>query len=259
MVLTRLAGLTLIVAGIGAQAQVFEGLDLTPKKPKKTWVSVKLTEPVTGAQLFIDGEAAGELPVVEKVVKAGEHTLKIERPGFATLEEKVTVVAGKKNELSYTLVATGGVITIEGTNDEVSCSIDGAAPEPLPLTKVLLPGPHVLLVRAGGFKDEQRTIEVKAGVDAKEAFTLVASADRPTAVSLEPEPDNDLEAELGTKKTAASSPSLFSRWYVWAGIGAVVAAGVVTAVAVTQAPRPTVDPSVVCGGMCDATIGWPPR
>lgn len=258
MVLTRLAGLTLIVAGIGAQAQVFEGLDLTPKKPKKTWVSVKLAEPVSGAQLFIDGEAAGELPVVEKVVKAGEHTLKIERPGFTTLEEKVTAVAGKKNEFSYALVATGGVITIESPNDEASCSIDGAAPEPLPLTKVLPAGKHVLLVRAGGFKDEQRAIEVKAGVDAKEAFTLVAAADRPTAVSLEPEPDNDLEAELGTKK-AASSPSLFSRWYVWAGIGAVVVGGVVAAVAVSQAPKPTPDPSVVCGGPCDVTINFPPR
>lgn len=259
MVLTRLAGLALIVAGIEANAQVFEGLDLTPKKPKKTWVSVKLTEPVAGAQLFIDGEAAGELPVVEKVVKAGEHTLKIERPGFSTLEEKVTVVAGKKNELSYTLVATGGVVAVESTNDEASCSIDGAAAEPLPLTKVLPAGKHVLLVRAGGFKDEQRAVEVKAGVDAKEAFTLVALADRPTAVSLEPEQDNDLEAELGTTKKASSSPSIFSRWYVWAGIGAVVVGGVVAAVAVSQAPKPTPDPSAVCGGPCDATIGWPPR
>ena len=56
MGLSRPLGLLLIVAGIAAHAQVFEGLDLTPKKKPKARVGVTLTVPVPGAQVFIDGE-----------------------------------------------------------------------------------------------------------------------------------------------------------------------------------------------------------
>ena len=117
--------LLLIVAGISAHAQVFEGLDLTPKKKPKTRVSVTLTVPVPGAQVFLDGEAAGEPPLAEKVVKPGEHTLKVERPGYRTIEETITAVASKKTDFSYTLVAVGAVVTIDSSTEGATCSIDG--------------------------------------------------------------------------------------------------------------------------------------
>ena len=257
---SRPLGLLLIVAGIPAHAQVFEGLDLTPKKKPKTRVSVTLTAPVPGAQVFIDGEAAGALPLSEKVVKPGEHTLKVERPGYRTIEETVTAVASKKTDFSYTLVAIGAVVTIDASTEGATCSIDGAEPESLPLTKVLSEGKHALVVAADGFKSEKRTIEATLGADLKESFTLTVGEDRPTQVNLEPpETDNDLELELTPGKKRAEGTPFFSRWYVWAGIAAVVAGGVATAVAVTQAPKPTPDPTVICGGPCDATIGWPAR
>ena len=257
MGLSRACGLLLIVSGISAHAQVFEGLDLTPKKKPKTRVSVTLTAPVPGAQVFIDGEASGELPLAEKVVKPGEHTLKVERPGYRTIEETITAVASKKTDFSYTLVAVGAVVTIESTTDGATCAIDGAEPEALPLTKVLAEGKHALVVAADGFKSEQRTIDAALSADFKTSFTLVVGEDRPAQVNLEPlERDSDLELELDPSRKEKSTP-LYARWYVWAGVGAVVVGAVVTAVAVTQAPKPTPDPSIVCGGPCDATIGWP--
>lgn len=258
MGLSRPLGLLLIVAGISAHAQVFEGLDLTPKKKPKTRVSVTLTAPVPGAQVFIDGEAAGELPLAEKVVKPGEHTLKVERPGYRTIEETITAVASKKTDFSYTLVAIGAVVTIDSSTEGATCSIDGAAPEALPLTKVLSEGKHALVVAADGFKSEERTIDAALGADLKTSFTLVAGEDRPAQVNLEPpERDTDLELELDPSKKEKSTP-LSARWYLWAGVGAVVAGAVVTALVVT-APKPTPDPSIVCGGPCDATVGWPLR
>lgn len=256
MPLTRLLGLLLIVAGFAASAQTFEGLDLTPKKPRKTAVGVKLSTPVPGAQVFIDGEPAGEAPVAEKVVKPGDHVIRVERPGFSTIEDKVNLLAGKKQDLTYTLVPTGAVVTIEAAEAGATCSIDNGPAEVLPLTKVLPEGKHLLAVGGLGYKVEKRTIDAKAGVDQKESFTLVVD-DRPVAANLEPpDKDSDLEVELGRKKKDEASTPLFSRWYVWAGIGAVVVGGIVTAVAVSQAPRPTPDPSIVCAGPCDATLGW---
>lgn len=259
MGLSRPLGLLLIVAGISAHAQVFEGLDLTPKKKPKTRVAVTLTAPVAGAKLFIDGEAAGELPLVEKVVKPGEHTLKVERPGYRTIEETVTAIASKKTDFTFTLVAVGAVVTIEAATEGATCAIDGAEPEALPLTKVLSEGKHALVVAADGFKAETRTIDATLGADLKESFTLLVGEDRPAQVNLEPvEQDSDLELELSPGQREKTTP-LYARWYVWAGVGAVVAGAVVTALVVTQAPKPTPDPTIVCGGPCDATVGWPVR
>lgn len=262
MRIARLLASALIVAGIAAEAQVFEGLDLTPKKPpKKTSVSVTLTTPVTGAQLFIDGEDAGALPVAEKVVKAGAHTLKVVRPGYATLEEKVTVAAGKKNEFSYALVATGTAMTLSSTTLGLTAAIDGASAEMLPVTKVVTPGKHTVVVSGLGYANETRTIDAKLGVDVNETFELEVASDRPVAANLEPGPDqdSDLEAELSRKRraTAADTQPFFSRWYVWAGIGAVVVGAAVGVGVAAGAQRPTPLPNTVCGGTCDATIGWP--
>jgi len=258
MGLSRLLALLFIVAGIAAHAQVFEGLDLTPKKKPKTRVAVTLTAPVPGAKLFIDGELA-ELPLVEKVLKPGEHTLKVERPGYRTIEETITAIASKKTDFSFTLVAIGAAVTIESSNAGATCAIDGAEPEALPLTKVLAEGKHVLVVAADGFTSETRTIDATLGTDLTASFTLVVAEDRPAQVNLEPpERDSDLELELDPGKKDKSTP-LYARWYVWAGVGAVVVGAVVTAVAVTQAPKPTPDPGIVCGGPCDATLGWPVR
>ncbi len=257
MRLARPLGVALIVASFCSHAQVFEGLDLTPKKKaRKTGVVVTLTVPVVGAQLSIDEEPPIPLPMEEKVLKPGEHALKVERPGYRTLTETVTIVAAKKNEFSFTLVATGAVVAVESPTEGATGSIDGALAESLPLSKVLEAGKHEVTVSAAGFKEKTQTIEVVAGVDQSLALTLEPGTDKPVAVDLTPENDSDLDLELAGKRSEKVTP-LYARWYVWAGVAAVVVAGVVTGVAVSQAPKPTPDPTVVCGGPCDATIGWP--
>lgn len=257
MRLARPLGVALIVASFCSHAQVFEGLDLTPKKKaRKTGVVVTLTAPVAGAQLVIDGEAPIALPMEEKTLKPGEHVLKVQRPGYRTLTETVTLVAAKKNEFSFTLVATGAVVAVESPTEGATASIDGALAESLPLSKVLDAGRHEVTVSADGFKPKQQTVEVVAGVDQTISIALVPGSDSPVAVDLTPDGDSDLDLELAGKRSA-KEPPLYARWYVWAGVAAVVVAGVVTGVAVSQAPKPTPDPTVVCGGPCDATIGWP--
>lgn len=257
MRLARPLGVALIVASFCSHAQVFEGLDLTPKKKaRKTGLVVTLTAPVAGAQLSIDGEPSIPLPMEEKTLKPGEHALKVERPGYRTLTETVTIVAAKKNEFSFTLVATGAVVAMESPSEGATVSIDGSPAEVLPLSKVLDAGKHEVTVSAEGFKAKTQTVEVVAGVDQNLSVALEVGTDKPVAVDLTPEGDSDLDLELAGKRSVKETP-LYARWYVWAGVAAVVVAGVVTGVAVSQAPKPTPDPTVVCGGPCDATIGWP--
>jgi hypothetical protein len=45
--------------------------------------------------VFVDGREVGQTPVVEFDVSPGLHTVRVERPGFRTVTERVTVTAGQ--------------------------------------------------------------------------------------------------------------------------------------------------------------------
>ena len=51
-----------------------------------------------GAELFIDGEPMGILPVVEPLtLSAGEHTVRAVRPGFTEFSDIVQITRGREN------------------------------------------------------------------------------------------------------------------------------------------------------------------
>jgi hypothetical protein len=55
---------------------------------------------------------------------------------------------------------------------------------------------------------------------------------------------------------AVSNSPLTSRWYFWAGVGAVVTAAAVGTLVATQ-PQPLDPDRDVCGGQCDVIINRP--
>jgi hypothetical protein len=268
--------LAIVLNGYQAQAQDFEGIDLTPvkKKPvavpkaKPTELRVKLAKDVSGAKLFIDKVLVGELPQPARVVTPGEHSFSVERLGYKTVEHPITVTKGKLNEVAVTLEAVGGVVTIGANEVGAMCAIDGAAAEEVPVVKVLAPGKHEVRVSKVGFAPHIQVVQVELGVDVAVAAELqpaavVAANDRPVNVALAPvERDSDLDLERGGARPAEVSGSgqgtpVYKRWYLWAGVGAVVAGGVATAVILSQPRTRPIDPVTVCGGPCDVTIGGP--
>jgi len=58
---------------------------------------------VGGAMVFIDGELLGEAPVLE-IVSAGRHLVRVERPGFAAFEQRITVKPDTSVQLKANLM-----------------------------------------------------------------------------------------------------------------------------------------------------------
>lgn len=257
-------------------ASADDALAVVPLVESKTELLVKLGSAVKGARLFIDNQDMGPLPVPVQEIAPGEHTVVVRRPGFSEFSRRITVEAGRVNEVVATMEAVAGVVAVNADVPGTSVVIDGEPKGVAPLAGVLLrPGSHTIEARRDGFEAEPKTIGVRAGRDYSVDFhmrptaggpkTPVASVDRPTAPALTPkarEPDSAAVAlgpDMETQDEVEPSKPLTSRWYFWAGVGAVVAGGVVGAVAMTQdSPAKPLTLEDVCGvGGCDGQINAP--
>ncbi|AKQ64259.1 Serine/threonine protein kinase [Myxococcus hansupus] len=248
---------------------------LAPLTPVKTEVLVRLTGNVRGAKLFVDGKEFGVLSsaVVPVEVKPGEHQLLVRRAGYADFTRRIDVKPGSQAEVLVSLDATMGFATLTADVADAVVLVDGQQVGEVPQTNVLLrPGSREVEFRAPGFRPDVHNITVFAGRSYEVKGNLrpamdnsIASADAPKSPVLEPsskarnydEPAPGLSFADDTEAPeVSSSKPWYGRWYVWAGIGAVVAAGTVGAVMATQgsaaSPLSSTD---VCGGPCDGVIG----
>ncbi|MBX5481372.1 MAG: PEGA domain-containing protein [Myxococcaceae bacterium] len=254
-----------------------EPVDLiAPLVPAKGELVVQVIGPKDGAQISIDGQKAQEGKKVP--VDAGEHTVVVKRPGWADYSKQVTVAAGKTVEISATLEAVAGVLTVSADVPGAEVLLDGRSLGEVPIRNALVPpGVHEVLIRRDGFEDTVSRISVRAGRDYTvdgalkpkvNVSTIVAqNGDRPERPQLAPdgldESSTDPFAVTGKR---VEGDDWYKRWYVWAGAGAVVIAAATTAVlASSSAGAHRLTPGEVCDldpsdgqpGTCDDVINAP--
>ncbi|NVJ09542.1 PEGA domain-containing protein [Myxococcus sp. AM001] len=253
-----------------------DDLLLAPLTPAKTEVLVRMTGNVRGAKLFVDGKEFGVLSsaIVPVEVRPGEHHLVVRRVGYADFTRRIDVKAGTQAEVLVSMDATMGFATLTADVADAVVLVDGQKVGAVPQANVLLrPGSREVEFRAPGFKPDVHNITVFAGRNYEVTGNLrplldtsVATADVPKSPVLEPsstlDPDDEPSPGLSfagdpeTPEVEGSKP-WYGRWYVWAGIGAVVAAGTVGAVMATQGGGASpLSPTDVCGPAgCDAVLG----
>jgi hypothetical protein len=242
-----------------------------PMVEQKATLLVKLGGGIKGARLFVDSTEVGALPMDALEVAPGEHTVAVRRPGYADFIRRVPVIAGKTAEVAVALTPVAGVVAVNSDVASAQVSIDGQPKGPVPLTGIVLkPGSHEVAVSREGFEPDKQRITVRAGKD----YTVTANlrplpgtAGAPVARTDTPKETNLLPpgpaataapsplAPLPAETEASASRPWFKRWYVWAGVGAVVTAAAVGAVVAAQGSGG--DPlgsDAVCGGPCDAVI-----
>ena len=100
-------------------------------------------------------------------------------------------------------------------------------------------GPHELSIHAAGYRPLTRMVQIEGGKTVRLDLTLT-----PVDLALQPQQPG-ITAEQAAQPSAAASqpvpvdashhqPGLLERWWFWAIVGAVVAGGVVTTVALTS-------------------------
>ncbi len=176
------------------------------------------------------------------------------RKNHATLEDALKVISRHVGGLIVGGNPKGAEILINGR-------VAGTLPTEPPLR--LLVGSATLTVRARGYEDVNRTIEVRADGEISEQVELapVPSA-RPASVALAAPPPTSpttstaVEASLEAKPSPTpetandvDSAPFYKRWWFWTAVGVVAAGAITTAVVLVH------DKQSTCSGTCSTWGG----
>jgi hypothetical protein len=152
-----------IVTVVGGQQQKVQA-QLAPAGPAVG--SLRVVCPVAGAEVYIDGEAKGTVNSSIQNVPVGQHIIEVRARGFASQTVEVTVAAGEQrvarvdlqSQPEKAVTARLRVVT-PVPNSEVF--IDGASAGQAPFDKNdLAPGKHFVIVRARGYAEWKREVEL---------------------------------------------------------------------------------------------------
>lgn len=129
--------------------------------------TVKIQTDVDGAEVYIDGEAAGPAPVSKKL-KAGRHVVEARAEGFTKAMKEIDVKDGEVNVVQLSLkeatAKSKASVRVIANVPGAQVRIDGGEPEPAPLLRNdLSPGTHFVTVEARGYARWEMSINLKPG------------------------------------------------------------------------------------------------
>ncbi len=132
-----------------------------------------------GAQLYVDGELKGQVPMLV-TVDAGRHQVEIRKEGFETLTQWITATENDKITLSPALKeiakAKYGTVIVEADVPDAEVYIDGNKhPDKTPaVINNVIEGIHVIEVRKDPSVPWKQTVQVKVAEQTKVRADLKA-------------------------------------------------------------------------------------
>jgi hypothetical protein len=178
-------------------------------------LTVNCTTP--GAEIFVDGEKVATSPVTSVLqFPPGEHTIKVQKPGFGPLNDVFVITKKKDTKLDVELIPISGVARVTANVEKARVFVDGKFICEAPCVADLGVGARAVQVSKGGFKDFFENVSAVAGQEI------------PLDVKLE-------ELPMGLnpyKPPPPPPPKWFEKWWVWTAI----AGGVVVVVVAVSVP-----------------------
>jgi hypothetical protein len=173
--------------------------------------TLKVTCNVEGAQVLAADRVLGETGTLGEVrLNAGTTVVKITREGYFPVKRDVVLKGGALTTVDVKLLprATSGVLAVVVERAAARVTIDGKFEGNAPLELVLPAGTHDVAVSSPGYEPLSSKAVVKA------------------------------DGRADVRLTMHATPSVFSRWWFWTGVGAVVVTGVAVGVALSTNRSP---------------------
>ncbi|MET0591955.1 MAG: PEGA domain-containing protein [Polyangiaceae bacterium] len=154
------------VAG-GAKTNV--EFTLSPMEGRLAHLTLKSRIP--GANVMLDGELVGHTPLMSSLtLMPGNHKVELVRPGYRTARTELTLGDGATGEVTLEpeedrteIGRTGGDLKLAITETDALVTLNGTPRGPYTSSLRLAPGPHHLLVERGGFRPNERDVDVSSG------------------------------------------------------------------------------------------------
>lgn len=141
--------------------------------------SILVSADVSGAEIFVDGTAAGVTPTVVENLTPGPHRVEV-RHASGNWSDTITVIEGQRVTASARVLPQappGGTVRVLASVDGARVYLDGEDIGTSPATRENVPaGQHIVEARAPGHDNVEQTITVTAGQQSVVRLTLPASA-----------------------------------------------------------------------------------
>lgn len=142
-----------------------------------------------GAQVFVDEQNVGTLPIEPQSLPAGDHTIRVTQPGFTDFTDVVTITVGAQTSVEVELIAISAVLHVETTPPGAQVFIDGRFVGAAPGDFDLGDGPHSIRVRLAGYREIIREATGAPGERVQLVLPLeqLSADEDPNSVRAEPD------------------------------------------------------------------------
>jgi PEGA domain len=167
-----------VVTVVGGQQQKVQA-QLAPAGPAVG--SLRVVSSVTGAQVLIDGEEKGTVNSTIQNVPVGQHIVEVRARGHAPQTMEVTIAAGEQRVARVDLTAQAerpvtARLRVVTPVPNAEVFIDGASAGPAPFDRPdLAPGKHYVIVRARGYAEWKREVDLDPATPTTLSAELSAS------------------------------------------------------------------------------------
>jgi hypothetical protein len=179
-------------------------------RPRVSTLFLRCT--VEGARVIVRDKVVGVTPIAGLRLPAGAATLEVELDGFFTQRRGVVLPGGGSLALEVELhpKRTSGLLTVSTWPPAAQVFVDGhyLGTSTPTVELAVTAGPHDVIARREGYDEARVPLIVQPGTTRDMSIPLQKSV------------------------------YITSRWWFWTGLGAVVAGGIVTAIALTTERSP---------------------
>ncbi len=192
------------------------GYILIPPHPCSAEGGITIDSSPQGAEIFLDGQAAGTTPLLLEHVPAGDHTLSLAKEGFVDLVYGVVrVKTGEVTRItgiSLTPVSTTGTVTIDSVPRGALIRLDGEYYGATPLMVSLDEGVYPLERTCPGYRSYSGEVRVAANEARRPAAIVLTPLPRYTVSIVttgegEVTPEGDVQVVEGGDLTLVIAPA----------------------------------------------------
>lgn len=181
------------------------------------------TEPVIGAEIFIDDVSAGHSPAMIRDIKPGERKLRLLADRYFPLEQSIEIEGlDKEQQLEAKLVPAWAEVAMATNPPGADIFVDDELLGQTPTTLEILEGKHKIRVKLGGYKLWQEDLNVIANramdfsnieLELADAVVFLASEPPRANATVDGEYKGLTPLELALTPGKASSIRLFKQGY----------------------------------------------
>lgn len=177
-----------------------------------------------GAEVYVDAEPVGTMPMEPLPLASGNHTIRVTRPGYTEYTGVFRIRPRQETSVSIEMMAISMALNVTTEPAGAQVFLDGNFAGESPLELELNEGEHSLRFKAFGFHEAIRTVNAVPGQDDTLEVTLEALPAEEVAALTQPRPPEWYEEPLT---------------WVAIGGGAIALAAIIVIIAVVSADQPT--------------------